>query len=217
MNSYRRAKRDGGFRHYYRCRPSTTLAECPNRKSHQAEGLEYDAACLFELYANRGTLLELYDRAVQEEERHLGLSGSLERRAALGERKKELELERRGYLRQNARGMLSDDDLADFLGEINAQREQIDAELRDTEDAASARSWMEALRSRLLSAEWFEDPDAIQPHEWRTLGASPEQLRRAYMRYGVRFEVDPAGVLTLRLNLHLDGGGRCNPNAHLDQ
>ncbi len=39
---------------------------------------------------------------------------------------------------------------------------------------------MQEARACFLSAEWYEDSDAIQPGEWPTLGASPEQLRRAY-------------------------------------
>ena len=31
-------------------------------------------------------------------------------------------------------------------------------------------------------------------------------LRRAYRRYGARFEVDGEGELTLKLDLNLDGG-----------
>jgi hypothetical protein len=34
----------------------------------------------------------------------------------------------------------------------------------------------------------------------------PEDRRRAYRRYGARFEVDGEGELTLRLDLNLDGG-----------
>ncbi len=56
-----------------------------------------------------------------------------------------------------------------------------------------------------VHAEWYEDPDAVQPREFLTLGASPEQIRAAYMRYGARFEADENGVLTLRLKIDLGG------------
>ena len=61
MICYRTAKSGGGYRHYYRCRPGSTLAECPNRKSHRAEELEDCAAATFEHYIDDGRLLELYD------------------------------------------------------------------------------------------------------------------------------------------------------------
>ena len=64
---------------------------------------------------------------------------------------------------------------------------------------------IEAVRYSLVHAEWYEDPDAVQPHEWLTVAASPEEIRRAYRRYGARFEVDREGTLTLRLELALGG------------
>jgi hypothetical protein len=66
MIGYRRA-RQSGFYYYYRCRPSSTVDVCANRRSHPAEELEYVAASMFETDASTGTLLELYDRAVEEQ------------------------------------------------------------------------------------------------------------------------------------------------------
>jgi hypothetical protein len=43
------------------------LPECPNRKSHPAERLEYEATRLFEESASQETLLELYDRAIEQQ------------------------------------------------------------------------------------------------------------------------------------------------------
>jgi hypothetical protein len=50
------------------------------------------------------------------------------------------------------------------------------------------------------------------PEEFPTLGASREQLRAAYTRYGARFEVDNDGKLTLRLDLDLAGYGVAERN-----
>lgn len=177
-----------------------------NRRSHRADQLEYDAMRMFERYADRGALLELYDRAVEEQEGRDESRPSLQRRAALADKLADLDLERRGHLRQNARGVLSDGELDDLLGEIDTQREQIGAELHATDDAAAAAQRIRAARASLLSAKWYEDPDAIQPHEWPSVGASPGELRRAYNRFGARFEVGTDGDLTLRLTLTLDGG-----------
>jgi len=41
---------------------------------------------MFQHYASKETLLELYDRAVEEQGRRTGLAGALERGAALTER-----------------------------------------------------------------------------------------------------------------------------------
>ena len=69
----------------------------------------------------------------------------------------------------------------------------------------------EAARESLSSyspvhAEWYEDPDAVMPGEVLTHAAGPEDRRRAYRRYGARFEVDGERELTLKLDLNLDGG-----------
>jgi site-specific DNA recombinase len=211
MSAYRRRKARGRVLYYYRCQPPSAARACANRKSHPAEQLEYEATRLFEQYADRGVLLELYDEAVRKQEEETGASGALKRRAALVEKRSELEAERRGYLRQNARGVLPDADLVAMLAEVDEQREAIDAELAAVEKRAATAQRLWAARSSLaasyspLHAEWYEDPDAIQPGEWLTLGAGPEEIRRAYRRYGARFEVDGEGTLTLRLSLGLDG------------
>jgi hypothetical protein len=212
MSAYRRRKAGGGALYYYRCQPPSAAHACANRKSHRAEQLEYEATRLFEQYADRGVLLELYDEAVRKEE-ETGASGALERRAALVENRSELEAERRGYLRQNARGVLPDADLDAMLAEVDEQREGVQAELHAVEDQAAAARRIEAARESLsraawynpVHAEWYEDPDALHPGEYLTLAASQEEIRRAYRRCGARFEVDGEGTLTLRLSLGLDG------------
>jgi hypothetical protein len=51
-----------------------------------------------------------------------------------------------------------------------------------------------------------EDPDAVHLSEVFTHATSSEEIRRAYRRYGARFEVDNEGELTLKLDRALDGG-----------
>lgn len=187
MISYaRRFPEKGRSHHYYRCdaerKVRGTAPPCPNRKSHPAAALEHDAASLFEQYADRGTLLELYDRAVAEREERAGTRGSLEKRAALAETLSELELERRGYLRQAARGVLSDVELDELLAEVEERRQAVASELRRTEDQAAAAERLRAARDSLASydpvhAEWYEDPDALHPGQFLTLGATPDQVR----------------------------------------
>ncbi|HZF59392.1 MAG TPA: hypothetical protein VEZ19_13105 [Rubrobacter sp.] len=57
-----------------------------------------------------------------------------------------------------------------------------------------------------VHAEWYEDPDAVQPDEVLRLSAGPEEVRRAYVRTGARSSVDRHGTLTLELDpLQTDG------------
>lgn len=202
----------GTAHHYYRCRPSSTLAECPNRRSHPAVALEYEAAKMFEMYASREVLLELYDRAIAAEEESSSRA-ILERRAALTRGLSELNEERKNYLRLAAKGRISDDDLDDMLEEIDTQRAVIEAELVAVEEQAKAVQRMQAARNAVadaasynpVNAEWAEDPDAVHPGEYLTLAASQDEIRRAYGKYGARFEVGADRALTLRLSLALGG------------
>ena len=120
-------------------------------------------------------------------------------------------MERKGYLRQNARGVLPDGDLDAMLAGVGEQRETITAELAAVEERASAAQRMRAARDSLAAsynpvhAEWEQDPDAVMPDEVLTLATSPEEVRRAYQRYGAKFTVDSEGTLTLWLSLNLDG------------
>jgi DNA invertase Pin-like site-specific DNA recombinase len=204
MIGYRRANKSG-YNHYYRCRPSSTLDACPNRKSHPALDLEDQAASMFEWEASYETMVELYDRAVEEQ--FGGRSHrAAERRTALAGRLAELEAERKAYLRQNARGVLSDAELDQMLREVEEQSAGFAEELRVVDDEAETARRLETARYSLIHAEWYEDPDAVWPRELLTSGSSPEQVRAAYARFGARFTVDAAGDLTMRLELPLEGG-----------
>ena len=99
-----------------------------------------------------------------------------------------------------------------LLSEVDGRRGAIAAELRRAEDAAEREREREAVHGALVAlydpvhAEWYEDPDAIQPDEFLRLAAGPEYVRRAYVRTGARFSVDRHGTLTLELDpLQTDG------------
>jgi hypothetical protein len=181
MIGYRRARQSGIY-YYDRCGPSSTVDVCANRRSHPAEELEYVAASMFETDASTGTLLELYDRAVEEQYAGRSRRAGAERRAALAGKLAELEAERKGYLRQSARGVLSDGELDHMLGEVEDQRAGIAEELRVVEDEEQAARRIESARYSLVHAQWYEDPDAVQPGQLLTLASSPEQVRAAYAR-----------------------------------
>ena len=200
---------------YYRCdgerKTRGTAPPCPNRRSHEAHGLEYLAASIFEAHASRDGLLRLYDEAVARREEQAGTRGDLERRAALSEKLSELELERRNYQRLTARGSMSDRELDEALADVDEQRWAVEGELRASEDRVAEAERLRAARDSLAARDpvhgaWAEDPDAVMPWEYLTQGATAEEIRNAYRRLGARFEVDAQGELTLRLELDLGAG-----------
>ena len=208
---------------YYRCdgerKTRGTTPPCPNRGSHEAHGLEYLAASIFEAHASRDGLLRLYDEAVARREERAGTRGDLERRAALSERLSGLELERLNYLRQNARGVLPDAGLDEMLAEVDEQREAVEAELGALEDTAAEAERLRAARDSLAAYDpvhgtWAEDPDAVMPWEYLTQGATTDEIWNSYRRLGARFEVDAEDELTLRLELDL-GAAALHPASSL--
>ena len=150
-------------------------------------------------------MLELYGRAVKEEgASRLGGRGAAERHEKLSGEMEALNVERKGYLRQNARKALSDAELDDLLSELDGKRERIASELRAGEETLAIKG---TPSYSPVHAEWYEDPDAIQPGEVLTHASSPEQARAAYRRFGVRFEVGAEGTLCMRMELPLGGPG----------
>lgn len=193
--------------HYYACpeprnaRPAAP-SRCSNRRSYPA-ALKYDAAQLFEDNAGRERLIERYERAVREEEERLGGRGAAEQHERLSGELEALNAERRGYLRLAARDAISDAELDDLLSKLDGKRQRIASELR------AAEAGMRRVPAySLVNAGWFEDTDAVQPWEWLTASADVEQTRAAYRRFGVRFVVGAEGILTMRMELPLDGPGR---------
>jgi hypothetical protein len=213
--SPRRYPEKGTAFHYYYCaknhKARGMLPECPNRKSHDAFALEYHAGLLFEESASEETLLELYDQAIEQQNGSGNASRIAERRAALTERLANLTAMRNKFQRQEAEDLMTLDELRERLAEIEGEKSRLTAELRAVEDEAAAARRIEAARKSLFSytpvhAEWYEDPEAVTPGEVLTHAAGPDDRRRAYRRYGARFEVDDEGELTLKLDLNLDGG-----------
>ena len=98
-----------------------------------------------------------------------------------------------------------------MLAEVDEQREAAAAELRASEDRAAEADRLRAARDTLAAyydpvhAEWYEDPDSITPFEYLSVSATPEEDRKAYRRFGTRFDLDAEGALTLRLELELGG------------
>ncbi len=83
------------------------------------------------------------------------------------------------------------------------------SEMRRAEEVVEETRRIEEARSSLLAEDWREDPDHLGPEGWfmyeaaHSGGATPEQVRAAYMRYGTRFEVDAEGSLKLTMDINL--------------
>jgi hypothetical protein len=146
----RRFREKGTAFHYYYCAKNHKvrgmLPECPNRKSHEAFGLEHDARLLFEESVSQETLLELYDRAIEQEKGSDNESRMLERRAALSERLATLAKMRDKFQRQEVEDLMTLDGLRERLAEIEEEKVRLTAELRAVEDEAGASRRIEAAR-----------------------------------------------------------------------
>jgi hypothetical protein len=124
-------------------------------------------------------------------------AGSPERQRALVEELQTLEAERKGYLRQNARGVLSDAeldatlaDVGERAGKLREEQGRVGNAARDLEileDAYAAA--MGALKSGRVTVEAEE---------------TPESRRTWYKRAGVAFTLDEEG--TVRAEFALQGG-----------
>ena len=60
----------------------------------------------------------------------------------------------------------------------------------------------------LVSADWYMYPEYVGPDEVLSSASSPEEISRAYRRFGARFAVDSEGVLSLRRDLNLEEVGK---------
>ncbi len=211
----------------YRCNsPTRKGTTCPNRHQHHADTLDWAAVDMFEEFASSARLIGLYEAAVAEHDRRLGGRsgrGTAERREALAGRLREAEDERLGYLRQDARGLLSDAELEALLSEVGGRRDAIAEELRFAEDSAEREHERKAVREALSSSyspvhgEWYEDPDAVHPDQFLSLVAGPEKVRRTFLETGARFSVDRHGTLTLELDPLQTGGTHGNELWEFDE
>jgi len=192
LSAYQRAKRRGGYLHYYRCRPSSTVDACPNRKSHPAEVLESHAWILFGSTADPEKITALYD------ERE-GRTGDEERRrrvAVLVERLTVLTRKRAGFQEQQAEGLMTLVELRERLTDLDEERSLVSAEMETLRHDATRKEQTNAMLALFFemregSMYFGNDP--------------PEERRAAYKKLGARFEVDPDGILTLRFELDPQG------------
>jgi len=129
-----RRNKNGSERRYYyyscRSRFDTNRGECSFRKNLPADATEEAVWRLLSGVLSRPEILaERFERFLGDERR--GLHGTPERDAVAWEQRlKELEEERRGYLRLAAQGRVADHELDTLLSEVEDQRERAQEELR---------------------------------------------------------------------------------------
>lgn len=115
----------------------------------------------------------------------------------LATRLREIDEERRGYLRLAARGSMGDDELDDVLAGLGKQRGEAEEALEE-----ARRRWdgLEALRRDLFMV--FARFEQIRTEDLRYL--APEDKRRILRGAKVRAEIDREGKVTITGVLGLD-------------
>ena len=178
--------KSSGQYHYYRCGRrygSTSMGAgfgpCENNKhvrAEEAERLVWEFAVY--LSTSPGVLGDLLDReiaALQERTR-----GNPDReRARLEGRLDEIEAERIGFLRQNARGVLSDAELDRELGRLSSEREEAGKRLEAATDLLGQIRNLEDLKAQMFLRYLAPEGPALMEH-W-----PPEQRQRLYRDLGL--------------------------------
>ncbi len=214
MIAYRRARKSGSY-YYYRCRPSSTVDVCSNRKSHRAEDLEARA---WEIVAagfdpEGEWLTRLHDR--YEEERTRLSGGGADRTAGLLATLAKVEAKRDGHLDQQAEGLISMDRLKAKLADLDDREEALRAELSRSEDTAARLADLEASYREIIALfeerfpegapETFATDGDTRYHDEDgteiTIQESPEARRARYQRMGLAFHADSEGTLTAEFSL----------------
>jgi site-specific DNA recombinase len=183
-----RRRSGNGFRFYYTCRQryGNGPRHCTNTRSNPAVSLEEAVwEVVHGLLSDPGRLQEAYEKEIERTKRQHRGDPEHEIRT-FAARLEDLNEERRGYLRQNARGLLSDSELDDMLSGVDEERDGLQKALREAtereEDAGRLRRELRMVFAR------FEQ---IRTEELRHLEG--EERRRAYEALRLRVEVDEKG------------------------
>ena len=196
------AKRGDKHYYYYRCHRSVDYRRdsCKQRMD-RAERAE---AAMWEFVSRAmkdpGRIAVGMDAHIEQKRAAIRGGPEHETRTWL-ERLSEVETERRGYLRQNARGVLPDEELDEALAELEETRQMAEREL---EALSSRQEEVEALeRDRdALMASWSaavpEDLDRLTPegrnglyHRLRLEISPPAEPGGAYVVTGPFCSLEP--------------------------
>lgn len=196
--AYRRQSGNGD-RFYYRCRQRFTngTRTCTNNRSNPAAPLEEAVwNAVRWLLADPERLAAEYEAYLSR--RRQKLRGDPDARD-LTRRLQALDEERRGYLRQNARGVLSDSGLDEMLVEVDEQRETLRRALGELHERRRALERLETERE--LAHRQFV---AMAQIDLRN--ASPEHRRKVLQALQITATVDAEG--NVRISGVLDGEER---------
>jgi len=177
-----------GHRFYYVCRHrySNGPRTCTSTRNNPAAPLEEAVwEVVHGLLSNPQQLQEAYEKELERTKRQHRGDPEHETRT-LDARLEELNDERRGYLRQNARGLLSDSELDDMLSGVDEERDGLQKALTE---ATAHEEDVGRLRRELRTV--FARFEQIRTEELRHLVG--EERRRAYEALRLRVEVDEQG------------------------
>lgn len=178
---------------YYRCytRYNTGHDACSNNRHNRAEPLEGAVwNGVRSLLADPERLQGQYEAYLERRRRKL--RGDPDRKASdLAGRLADLDEERRGYLRQNARGAISDSDLDAMLAEVDDKREGVRGALAEATERQQTLARLATERE-----EVFGRFRAMSEMDLRH--ASSELRRKVLQALRVTVEVDEEGNATIR-------------------
>lgn len=174
-------------RTYYRCHRHRDRPEaCHNPRAVSAEPLEESVwQAVRSLFEEPERLMRLYEAYLERRRALLRVNpnGNPDAEARrLAQRLAELEEERRGYLRQNARGLLVDAELDVMLAEVDAQREDARRALGKAHEMQTALHRLEGEREAM-----FGRFAAMARMDLRNLAA--EQRRKVLLALRARVEI----------------------------
>lgn len=213
MIAYRRAKQSG-HNHYYRCRTSSTVDACANRKSHPAERVEN---VVYEALRDMVDDQDLLNRKIAERfaEKRRELSRAVSDTAPLVERLASLDRRKEGYWDLAADRDISKETMRRKVEEIDTEREALQTAL---DDARHRDERLEALdrREKHLLSLVNDGPDKYASiersiptedgshHEIVSIYSallesawSPQQRREFYLGLGLRVGVDADGQILI--------------------
>lgn len=215
MIAYRRAKQNG-HNHYYRCRPSSTVDVCENRKSHNAERVEAEVhRALRTMVEDR----EMLTRKIAEsfEWKRGELSRAVSDTAPLIEKLAYLDRRKDGFWDLAADGDLPKEIMRRKVEEIDAEQEVLRTALDDARHRDERLEELDLQEERLLKLvddhvdhgppgllrPWrYEGPDGT--HTITSVRMSlteelyaPQNLRRIYLELGLSAEIDAEGRTTI--------------------
>ena len=197
MQAFTVPKRDGrgGPYYYYRCRGKyEDVDRCTMRKNLPAEATERKVLnAVLDVVKDRDELIRKANEDFEDRRRSLMRSGGAD--GAYWQRKLlDLDAQRMEYVRQAARGRLSDDHLDALLSELDAQKAPIEQALREYKDRAGLLAELEEVRDNTVRL--------IRDGKWAELGITDPQARhQRYREIGLRVEASPDGALRLSWGL----------------